>query len=82
MSKSKMLRGLATLVHKLFEQQESGVHQHRVVKMQGHVDGYMQALLDAGIASQQELLQMVSRQRARVRGPATRPLGEPAEAVA
>ena len=36
----------------------------------GYVDGYMEALLEANIATQRELLAMVAEERANIHGPA------------
>jgi hypothetical protein len=37
----------------------------------GYADGYMQLLLDAGIVTKRELLDLVSGERSRIDGPAT-----------
>ena len=54
-------------------QAAGGVHAPR---RQGVIDGYMQALLTAGIASQAELLELVRDERARAGGPAVGELRE------
>ena len=48
----------------------SGGNHARLSRAQGRVDGYMQALLDLGIATQVELLQLVAGERERAHGPA------------
>jgi hypothetical protein len=49
-----------------------GVSYQRLARAHGYVDGYMKALLDAGMATQQELLTLVAAERAKVDGPAVR----------
>lgn len=79
-SKAEMLAELRGMLHEMFEARAGGVLHPRIARTQGYVDGYMRALLDAGHATKQELLEMVATERARVSGPATRELA--AEAAA
>jgi len=63
---------LRSLLHDLFVATEQGVAQPRLARAHGYADGYMKGLLQAGIVSQRELLSIVSEERGRVAGPATR----------
>jgi hypothetical protein len=47
-----------------------GGHHARISRARGCVDGYMRALLDLGIATRAELLQLVATERERAHGPA------------
>jgi hypothetical protein len=63
---------LRRLLHDLFVATEQGVAQPRLARAHGYADGYMKGLLQAGIVSQRELLSIVSEERGRIAGPATR----------
>ena len=52
---------------------EGGLHA-RASHARGVVDGYMRALLDEGTLTQAQLLTIVSEERCRADGPATRVL--------
>jgi hypothetical protein len=71
-SKVEMMSGLQRMLHDLFTAREAGVSYPKVARTQGHVDGYMRALLECGQASKQELLELVAAERSRVSGPAVR----------
>jgi hypothetical protein len=49
-----------------------GSDQTRFHRAQAYADGYMTALLDQGLVSQNELLGVVRQARAKVEGPSTR----------
>lgn len=51
-------------------QSQGGFHA-KVSKAQGFVDGYMRAVLDAKIMTQDEMLKLVAEVRSQARGPAT-----------
>ncbi len=51
-------------------QAHGGLHA-KLSKAQGFVDGYMRAILDAKILTQDELLKLVAEVRSQVRGPGT-----------
>jgi hypothetical protein len=70
--KAEMLAELKRMLNEAFTAQFEGAGYARLAKAQGAVDGYMRALLDGGLASKQELLELVAAERSRVRGPATR----------
>ncbi len=47
-----------------------GGSHSRLLRTRGCVDGYMRALLDLGVASRGELLEVISSERERAHGPA------------
>ncbi len=69
--KAKLLQELETLLHDVFAARAAGTAHPQMARAHGYVDGYMRVLLESGIATKQELLQLVARQRAVVHGPAT-----------
>jgi hypothetical protein len=50
----------------------AGAVHGRIARAHGYVDGYMRALLDLGVASRHELLEVVASERERAGGPAIR----------
>ena len=52
-------------------QAQGGLHP-KLSKAQGFVDGYMRAMLDSRMMTQEEMLKLVAEERARARGPSTR----------
>ncbi|MDI3286384.1 hypothetical protein [Polyangium sp. 15x6] len=70
--KSEMLAELKQMLNEALRAQSAGESYTKLAKAQGAVDGYMRALLDSGVATKQELLELVASERARVNGPATR----------
>ena len=77
-SRDHVLDELRRMLHDLFVATEQGVAQPRLARAHGYADGYMKAMLQAGIVNQRELLTIVAEERGRVAGPATRllPLDE------
>jgi hypothetical protein len=77
-SRAHVLDELRRMLHDLFVATEQGVAQPRLARAHGYADGYMKAMLQAGIVNQRELLSIVAEERGRVAGPATRlvPLDE------
>ncbi len=71
MSKAEMLNTLRDLVRQALTLRSTGAVHARASKANGAADGYMRALLDAGLADQRELLALVADERARLGGPAT-----------
>ncbi len=71
-SKNEMLGELSGMLHDVFEARAQGVQHLKIARTQGYIDGYMKALLDGGLASRQEVLDLVARQRGLVYGPPTR----------
>jgi hypothetical protein len=70
--KGEMLAELKRMLNEALTAQAAGASYSKLAKAQGAVDGYMRALLDSGLATKQELLELVAAERARVNGPATR----------
>ena len=71
-----LLGNLRSLLHDLFIATEQGVAPARLARAHGYTDGYMKVLLQAGLATQRELLSIVSEERERVGGPAIRVVTE------
>ena len=71
MQKAEMLNELKRMLNDVLMAKTKGVSYQRLARAHGYVDGYMKALLDSGVASQQELLTMVAEERAAVDGPAS-----------
>lgn len=70
-SKAEMIAELRKLLNAMFVAQADGSSYVRIARERGYVDGYMRVLLDGGHATSKELLEIVARERAKVRGPAT-----------
>jgi hypothetical protein len=70
--RNRVIAELRSLLHSLFSTKAQGALQARLSKDQGYADGYMEGLLRAGIVTQRELLSIISEERGRVAGPATR----------
>jgi len=70
-SKSAMFETLRTMLREVFRLRRDGAAYARLSRAHGYVDGYMRAMMESGIATQKELLDVVSAERVRVDGPAT-----------
>jgi DNA-binding FrmR family transcriptional regulator len=70
-SKAEMLAELRSMLHDVLAARAAGSSHPRLSRLQGYVDGYMRAMLEAGQATQEELLSLVAAERAIVNGPAT-----------
>lgn len=70
-AKAEMVEELKSMLRDLFAARSEGANYPRLARAHGYVDGYMRALLESGMASKQELLELVARERVRVDGPAT-----------
>ena len=69
-TKADMLNELKVMLYDALLAKTRGVTYPRLARAHGYVDGYMKALLDAGLATNQELLTLVSEARTTVDGPA------------
>lgn len=69
MSKVPLVQTLRELLRDVLRQRDAGVPNARFARALGYVDGYMQALIDAGVAEERELLHMVAEERRRTDGP-------------
>ena len=70
-SKPAMLDQLRSLLHDVFKLRREGAAYARLARQHGYVDGYMRVLLESGIATRSELLEIVAAERVRADGPAT-----------
>ncbi len=75
-SKVELLAELRTMLADVFAAKASGEAYGRLARAHGYVDGYMRALLELGVVTKAELLDVVNAERERSSGPAIRPLGE------
>lgn len=69
MPKVPLVQTLRELLRDVFRQHDAGVPNARFARSLGYADGYMQALIDAGVAEERELLQVVAEERTRTDGP-------------
>jgi len=64
-SKAEMLDTLRSLVQDMLRLRHEGANHGQFGRAHGYVDGYIRVLLDAGIASERELLDLVLQERNR-----------------
>lgn len=64
-SKAEMLETLRSLVRDMLRLRHEGVNQGQFARAHGYVDGYIRVLLDAGLAEERELLDLVLEERNR-----------------
>jgi len=69
-TKADMLEELKVMLYDALLAKSRGVTYPRLARAHGYADGYMKALLDAGLATNQELLLLVAEARNTVDGPA------------
>jgi len=55
---------LRTLLEEMFDARERGIGGVRFARAHGYADGYMRALMESGMATQEELLAVVLETRA------------------
>ena len=70
--KMEMLAELKTMLRDVFAARTEGAAYARLARAHGYVDGYMRALMEAGVVTKEELLAIVAREREAAYGPATR----------
>jgi len=70
LTKADMVDELKVMLYEALLAKTRGATYPRLARAHGYVDGYMKALLDAGLATHQELLSLVSEARSTVDGPA------------
>ncbi len=73
-SRTEMFHHLEALLREALELRTRGGAYAKLARAHGCIDGYMRAMIEMGIAEQTELLRLVADVRAKVDGPATRPL--------
>ncbi len=68
-TKADMLTAVEGMLKEAFTAKAQGASQPRLARAYGYADGYLRALLDAGLASQKELLELVGHVRTAISGP-------------
>jgi hypothetical protein len=79
-SKTEVVAELRSMLADVFAAKASGEAYGRLARAHGYVDGFMRALLDMGIVTKAELLEVVNAERERSSGPAMRPMADMAAA--
>jgi hypothetical protein len=74
-SKAELLKDLQSMLSDVLAAKAAGGSHDRIARAHGYVDGYMRALLDIGITTRTELLDIVAGVREKSNGPAVRVLG-------
>jgi hypothetical protein len=75
-SKVEVVAELRGMLADVFAAKASGEAYGRLARAHGYVDGFMRALLDMGVVTKAELLELVNAERERSSGPAMRPMAE------
>jgi hypothetical protein len=75
-TKSEVTGELKQMLRDVFAAKNAGESYARLARAHGYVDGYMRALLELGVISKEELLELVGSERERESGPAIRTLGD------
>jgi hypothetical protein len=70
--KARLVRTVKELVGETCRMRNEGVAYAKLAHCQGYADGYMKLLVDSGLLTQSELLEIVIGVRRGVDGPATR----------
>ncbi|WP_394827540.1 hypothetical protein [Pendulispora albinea] len=73
-NKTEILGELRTMLRDIFTAKAAGETHVRLARAHGYVDGYMRAMLETGLATRGELVEMVATERERAAGPAIRPI--------
>jgi hypothetical protein len=71
-TKAEMLGDLRVMLTDVFVAKNAGEAYGRLARAHGYVDGYMRALLETGIVTKPELLELVASEREKTSGPAMR----------
>ena len=80
-SKAEVVSELRSMLADVFAAKASGEAYGRLARAHGYVDGFMRALLDMGVVTKAELLDVVNAERERSSGPAMRPMADLAGAA-
>jgi hypothetical protein len=80
-NKPALVNVLRSLLTGVFSAQVEGGNHQKLVRAFGYADGYMRAVLEAGIVSQKELLTIVQEERTRMMGSGSAELPSDALAV-
>lgn len=70
-SRERLIHTLRGLLRASFELRHEGASYARLAHTQGYADGFMRCLIDSGMLSSGELLEIVTEVRRGVCGPAT-----------
>jgi len=70
-SKAEIIAQLREILAEAFRLRAVGASGLRLQRANGYADGYMQLLLDSGVMTKRELLDLVKNERTLVDGPAT-----------
>lgn len=70
--KDSMIRTLRGLLQDTFRLRHEGAAYAKLTHAQGFADGYMKVLVDSGMVTEPELLEIIAQVRRGVDGPATR----------
>jgi hypothetical protein len=81
-AKSEMLSTLRALLRDALKLQAEGAGCLRLGRAQGAADGFMRALIEAGVAPSSEVLAIVAEERVARSGPATGMLADERASVA
>jgi hypothetical protein len=73
-NKAELLTDLQSMLSDVLAAKAAGGSHDRIARAHGYVDGYMRALLDIGVVTRTELLDLVAGERAKANGPAVRVL--------
>lgn len=79
-SKVEVVAELRSMLADVFRAKASGEAYGRLARAHGYVDGFMRALIDMGIVTKAELLEVVNAERERSSGPAMFPVTDMAAA--
>lgn len=71
-TKAELLGELRTMLADVFAAKAAGEAYGRLARAHGYIDGFMRAMLDVGMVSKSELLEVVNSERERRSGPAIR----------
>jgi hypothetical protein len=80
-AKSEMLNELKRMLNDVLVARSKGATYPRLLRAHGYVDGYMKAMIEAGLATRSELLAVVAEERSLVHG-APLAVGEAGDAEA
>ena len=75
-AKADLLNELRGMLRDVFVAKAAGQLHARLARAHGYVDGFMKALLDTGVVTKAELLELVASEREHVSGPALRTMSD------
>lgn len=82
MHEEELIERVRELFHQALEARFAGVPQATRTRAQGYADGYMRALLDAGLVEQRTLLAVIGGERRRhATEPSARPAAQDGAAI-